>query len=78
MSIFDNIGRPNAPNVLPNAQSALQQIMRDPAGVLKQRGLSIPTGMTNPQQIINHLVQSGQVPQNRLTQAMQMLGGMRR
>ena len=76
MSIFDNIG--NAPNALPNARSALQRIMSDPVGVLRQRGLSIPTGMTNPQQIINHLVQSGQVPQNRLTQAMQMLGGMRR
>lgn len=75
MSIFDNIGRPNA---LPNAQNALQRIMSDPVGVLRQRGLSIPNGMTNPQQIINHLVQSGQVPQNRLTQAMQMLGGMRR
>lgn len=78
MSIFDNVGRPNAPNVFSNAQSALQQIIHNPAGVLKQRGLSIPAGMNNPQQIINHLVQSGQVPQNRLTQALQMLGGMRR
>lgn len=76
MSIFDNIGS-NAPNTPPNAKDALQRIKADPAGVLRQRGLNVPNGMNNPQAIINHLVQSGQVPQNRLTMALQMLG-MRR
>ena len=79
MSIYDSLGnaRSNASNVQPNAQAALQQLKANPAAALKQRGLNVPNGMTNPQQIINHLVQSGQLPQNRLTMAMQMLG-MRR
>ena len=57
-----------------NPQQMLAQIKSNPAGVLKQRGLSIPDGMTNPQQIIQHLVSSGQVPQSRYMRAMQMMG----
>lgn len=76
MSILDNVGS-NASNTRPNAQAALQRLKSDPVGALKQIGLNVPNGMTNPQQIINHLVQSGQLPQNRLTMAMHILG-MRR
>ena len=61
MSIYDRIGNP------------LQQIRMDPAAVLRQRGLNIPAGMTNPQQIVQHLVQSGQVSNARLQQVMQMM-----
>lgn len=57
-----------------NPQQMLQQIKSNPAAVLRQRGLNVPAGMTNPQQIIQHLLSSGQVPQSRLTQAMQMMG----
>ena len=57
-----------------NPQQMLAQIKSNPAGVLKQRGLNIPDGMTNPQQIIQHLVSSGQVPQSRYMRAMQMMG----
>ena len=79
MSLFDKLNStPNARQRTPNAQEALQRIKADPAGVLKQAGINIPNGMNNPQQIIQHLVQTGQVPQNRITQAMQMLSGMRR
>lgn len=57
-----------------NPQQMLAQIKSNPAAVLKQRGLNIPDGMNNPQQIIQHLVSSGQVPQSRYMQAMQMMG----
>ena len=77
MSIFDSLGNQPKQQQINPAQT-LQQLKANPAQVLKGRGINIPSNMTNPQQIIQHLVQSGQVPQNRLTQAMQMLQGMRR
>lgn len=79
MSLFDSLGSGNqqqsqAPNV--KAQQAMEQLRSNPAGVLGQIGLNIPSGMTDPQQMVQHLVQSGQVPQGRLAQAMQMMGQM--
>ena len=45
--------------------------------LLKQQGIAIPEGMeNNPQGIIQHLMQSGRVPQNRLTMAQQMMQKM--
>jgi hypothetical protein len=43
--------------------------------LMKQQGITIPEGMeNNPQGIIQHLMQSGRVPQNRLTMAQQIMG----
>lgn len=45
--------------------------------LMKQQGIPIPEGMeNNPQGIIQHLMQSGRVPQNRLTMAQQMMQRM--
>jgi len=76
MSLYDNLGngRGGAANMQANPQQMLTQLKSDPASVLKMRGFNIPAGMTNPQQIVQHLVQSGQVPQSKYLQAMQMLG----
>ena len=85
MSLFDSLGQ-RAPNAQSNAraldntranarllpQQAMQQLKSNPAAMLRQAGLNVPNGMNDPQQIINHLTQSGQLPQNRLTMAMQM------
>ena len=71
MSLFDSL-RGVTPQV--NPQQLLRQLRADPAGMLKQRGLNIPAGMNDPQQILSHLVQSGQVPNARLQQIMQMMG----
>ena len=68
MSLFDSLGQQMNPMQL------VQQLRTNPAAMLKQRGLNIPDGMNDPQQIIQHLVQSGQVPNARLQQAMQMMG----
>ena len=78
MSIFDSLGNQQAQRQQITPQQAIQQLRSNPASVLKQAGLSVPDGMSNPQQIIQHLLQSGQVPQARYQQAMQMMGRMRR
>lgn len=73
MSLFDSLGGSKAPQQI-TPQQAMQQLRANPAAVLKQAGMNIPAGMNDPRQIVNHLVQSGQLPQNRLTQIMQMMG----
>ena len=75
MSIYDQLGQGPAPM---NPMQMLFQIKQNPSAVLRQAGLNIPSGMNNPQQIIQHLLQTGQVPQNRYQQAMQMMSRMRR
>lgn len=70
MNLFDKLGgQPKTP------QEAMQQLRRDPAAMLKRAGLNIPAGMNDPRQIVNHLLTSGQVPQSRFAQVMQMMGG---
>ena len=75
--VFDALkgGAPSAPM---NPVQMLSQLRSNPVGFLRQAGLNIPDGMNNPNQIIQHLLQSGQVPQARYQQAMQMMQGMKR
>ena len=54
MSIYDAIGAGGASGPV-NPMHMIQQLRRDPAAVLRQRGLNIPAGMNNPQQIVQHL-----------------------
>lgn len=45
--------------------------------ILKQRGISVPDEIAgNPQAIIQHLMQSGAVPQGRLGMAQQIMQRM--
>ncbi len=45
--------------------------------LLRQHGIQIPQGMdNNPQGILQHLMQSGRVPQGRLNMAQQMISRM--
>lgn len=55
-----------------------QQNPRDAAmSLLKQHGIQIPQGMeNNPSAIIQHLMQSGQIPQGRLNMAQQIMQRM--
>lgn len=64
--LFQSFGQQAAP---------AQQNPRDAAmSLLKQHGMQIPQGMeNNPSAILNHLMQSGQIPQGRLNMAQQML-----
>lgn len=59
----------------PMQAAPAQQNPRDAAmSLLKQQGIQIPQGMeNNPSAILNHLMQSGRIPQGRLNMAQQML-----
>lgn len=55
----------------------LSQFKGNPAQMLSQRGMQVPPGMmSNPEQMVRHLMQTGQVNQNALNQAMQMASQM--
>lgn len=70
MSLFDALGG-QAPM---NPMQMMMQLRNNPAAVLKQRGLNVPDGMNDPQQIVQHLISSGQISNNALQAAMQMMG----
>ena len=72
MSLFDALG--GGTPMQANPMQIIQQLRQNPVAMLKQRGLNIPDGMSNPQQIVQHLVQSGQVSNARLQSVMQMMG----
>ena len=56
-----------------NAQNPKDQAL----ALLKQRGISVPNEIAgNPQAIIQHLMQSGHIPQGRLNMAQQMMQRM--
>ena len=61
-----------------NAPVQQQQNPRDAAmSLLKRQGVQIPDAIANnPQAIIQHLMQSGQIPQGRLQMAQQMMQRM--
>ncbi len=55
-----------------NPMQMLSQLKSNPMGLLRQAGFNVPTNINNPQAIIQHLMNSGQINQNQLTQAQQM------
>jgi len=69
MSIFDRLnGQP---------QMNMQQLQNDPVGMAKQAGYNIPQNLAgNPQAMVQHLIQSGQVGGQKLQQVMQMIRNM--
>lgn len=79
MSFFESLGKgaENQPQKI-NPMEAIQQVKADPATFLKNAGVNVPDNidLNNPQQIINYLVQSGQVSNNRMVQAIQMFKRM--
>lgn len=72
MSLFNNLGNPAG-----NPLAMLQQLKNNPVQMLSQAGYSVPANITNPQQIVNHLLQSGQISNGKLAQAQQMLRTLR-
>lgn len=66
--IFESIG--NQPT---QANNPREQALN----LLKQQGITVPEGMeNNPQGIIQHLMQSGRIPQGRLNMAQQIMSRM--
>ena len=59
-------------------QQDVAQVKAHPAQFLKQRGLNIPDGMTDAEQITRYLLQTGQILPQRLQNVMRLFGGGRR
>jgi hypothetical protein len=77
MSIFEKLhqqGQQQKQISPDEMRTEIGRIQADPGAYLQQRGFTIPQGMTDPRQITQHLLQSGQVGQGRLQQVMRMLG----
>lgn len=58
-------------NGMGNIMQIWSQFQQNPMGMLAQR-FNIPQGIQNPQDIVQHLLNSGQVTQQQVNQAMQM------
>lgn len=56
-----------------NPMELMQQLRQNPSAILKQAGYNVPENLNNPQQIINHLLSSGQVTNARLQGLMNMM-----
>ena len=56
----------------PNLMQLLGQLRNNPTELLQRAGFNIPANASGPQQIIQHLMQTGQINQTQLNQAQQM------
>ena len=81
MSLFDKLGGPARPPQQMDPRQMQQQMQQDvsdikthPASFLKARGMNIPDGMTDAQQITQYLLRTGQIGAPRLQQVMRMFG----
>ena len=65
MSLFDKVQ---------GSQPNLQQIQQDPIGMAKQAGYNIPQNLAgNPQAMVQHLIQTGQVGGPMMQKIMPMM-----
>ena len=63
-----------------NIMGMLSQLKQNPMAMLTRAGFNVPGNVSGPQQIVQHLVQSGQVNQQQLDYAQQMaqmFGGLK-
>ena len=92
MSIFDSLGqrgpRAQQPQQMTRQQmeqmqratgDALRQLQRDPNAMLQQAGLSVPAGMTDAEQMVRHILDSGQVtgPRAQMARSLMQRMGLR-
>lgn len=68
MSLFQNLQ-----NQQNDINSLYQQFQQNPMEFLLKSRLNIPQGMSNPQQILQHLSATGQVPTQYRQQVNQLL-----
>ena len=72
MSLFDKVN---------GQQMNMQQLQQDPIGMAQKAGYNIPPNLAgNPQAMVQHLIQTGQVSNPMLQKIMPMLnklGGLR-
>ena len=70
------MNRPIPPRM--NPMQMLQQLRQNPVQVLRQAGLNVPENINDPNAIIQHLMNSGQITQDRYEQARRMAAQFRR
>lgn len=85
MSLFDSLGQPLQkpqqfdPRQQQQAfQNDLAQLKADPIAYAKAHGKNLPSGMTDPTQMAQYLLQSTQVNNPRYQMAMRILNGLRK
>lgn len=61
-----------------NPMQMLQQLRQNPVQMLRQAGLNVPDNLSNPNDIIQHLMNSGQVSQDAYNRARQMAAQFKR
>ncbi len=79
MSIFDRIGGqrggiPQNQSPQQTPQQIIAQIKRDPTATLAQAGIDIPQGMTDAEQVLNHMLNGNQLKPGVRQAALRMLG----
>jgi hypothetical protein len=52
----------------PNPMQFMGQFMQNPIGALRSAGYNIPNGMNDPRQIVNYLINNGQLGGQKLNQ----------
>jgi hypothetical protein len=68
--LYKTIGKDNSVPANQDPRSAAMSRM-------KEMGINVPEGMeNNPQALLQHVMQSGKVPQNRLGMAQQLMSRM--
>lgn len=55
-----------------NIMQMLTQLQQNPMALLQRAGLNVPANINNPQQMIQHLMNSGQISQQQYNDARQM------
>ena len=55
-----------------NIFGMLNMLMQNPSQFLAQRGINIPNNINDPQAIIQHLLNTGQITQDQVNNAQQM------
>ena len=66
-------------NNMSSVMGMLQQFKTNPMQFLVQRRLNVPQNIANnPQAILNHLLQTGQVSQEQVNRAYQQMGQFKR
>lgn len=66
-------------NAVANPMQMLQSLKNNPVQFLLQRRMNIPANIVNdPNAILNHLLQTGQVSQDAVNRAYQAMGQFKR
>lgn len=68
----------NNPLMGMNPMQMVQQLKANPIQFLQRAGFNVPSNLNDPNAIIQHLMNSGQISQQRYEQARQMVAQFKR